>query len=130
MDVKGFNHLTLHVHNLNTTLAFYTQVLGMTVRHKAKHDAYLEWGTAWICIIEKHSFEQNDKHKLGVDHIAFYIEQADFERAVSILKAHDVILVREPTQRGKGMSVNFLDPNGIEFELHTSTLDERMAVWK
>jgi len=68
--------------------------------------------------------------RLGMDHIAFYISEEHFYDAVELLKKHQVPIVRGPIQRGVGMSVNFLDPDGTELELHTSTLEERMKVWK
>lgn len=65
-----------------------------------------------------------------MDHVAFYIAEEDFNDAVDILQKHHVEIVRGPVQRGTGWSVNFLDPDGIQLELHTSTLDERMKVWR
>jgi catechol 2,3-dioxygenase-like lactoylglutathione lyase family enzyme len=62
--------------------------------------------------------------------VAFFIDEQDFAEAVKKLKANDVTIVREPTRRGRGLSVNFLDPDGTQLELHTSTLAERMKVWK
>lgn len=130
MKVKGFNHITLNVRNLDSTLSFYSEVLGMNIRHKGRRDAYLEWGTAWICIVEEPFHHEVDSRHLGMDHVAFFIEEEDFDEAVKILKERQVNIVREVIQRGKGRAINFVDVNGIEFELHTSTLDERMKVWK
>jgi catechol-2,3-dioxygenase len=130
MLVESFNHITLNVKNLQTTIEFYTDILGMTLRHQGNKDAYLEWGTAWICIIEKPEFQEIDPEQIGVDHIAFFITEEHFPSAVRILKENNVSIVRGPIQRGVGWAVNFLDPNGIQFELHTSTLEERMSVWK
>lgn len=129
MQVEGFNHLTLNVRNLDDTITFYTDILRMTLRHRGRSDAYLEWGSAWICIVEKRDFPDVPPHRLGLNHVAFYIEESDFQRAVSQLIDHGVTLVRGPLRRGSGWTVNFIENNGIEFELHTSTLQERLAVW-
>jgi hypothetical protein len=37
--------------------------------------------------------------------------------------------VRNPVERGGGMTVNFLDPDGTELELHTGDLRRRVEVW-
>jgi len=130
MFVRGFNHLTINVQNLARALDFYTQVLGMTIRHRGATDAYLEWGTAWICLVEQKNYAENKDRQLGVDHIAFYIEDEHFQDAVKVLQENDVHIVRGPVKRGLGWSINFLDPDGTQLELHTSNLEERMKVWK
>ncbi|MBP1312023.1 VOC family protein [Paenibacillus sp. 1182] len=130
MLVKGFNHLTINVKNLDKSLDFYTQILGLMIRHKGNKDAYLEWGTAWICLVEQENYSENIERKLGFDHIAFYIEEEYFMDAVKVLQENEVHIVRGPIQRGLGWTINFLDPDGIQLELHTSNLEERMKIWK
>lgn len=110
MNVSGFNHVTFGVSNLENSLAFYMDILGMRLTHRGRKDAYLEWGTAWV-------------------HIAFSIDEADFDGAVTQLRAAKVPIVRGPVQRGQGWAINFLDPDGTQLELHTSDLQQRMAVW-
>lgn len=129
MKVTGFSHITLLVQDLQTSLKFYQGILGMTVRHRGRTDAYLEWGSAWVCLVERSDAGEQPGGLAGMDHVAFYIAADDFQEAVDILKNHQVEIVRGPVQRGLGWSVNFLDPDGIQLELHTSTLDERMEVW-
>jgi catechol 2,3-dioxygenase-like lactoylglutathione lyase family enzyme len=130
MNVQGFSHVTINIKNLKDSILFYRDVLGMKLRHQGSSDAYLEWGSAWICIIERPYYPEGNQKCIGVDHVAFYVEEDDFKIAVDKLKQHDVPLVREPVMWGMGWSVNFLDPDGTELELHTSTLEERMKVWK
>lgn len=130
MQVKGFNHLTINVKDLKRSLDFYYQVLGMEIRHRGRTDAYLEWGSAWICLVEKRGSSNQPSGIFGVDHIAFYMEEEHFMEAVKVLKDHHVDIVRGPVQRGVGWSINFLDPDGVQLELHTSNLEERMKVWE
>lgn len=49
MKVQGFNHVTVNVSDLSRSLNFYTGILGLQLIHKGNTDAYLEWGSAWIC---------------------------------------------------------------------------------
>jgi catechol 2,3-dioxygenase-like lactoylglutathione lyase family enzyme len=127
--VRGFSHVTIDVCNLERSLSFYTGVLGMRLVNKARHDAYLEWGDAWICLQERPNLPE-PRAQLGVNHVAFFIALEDFEHAVEELQKAGVTIVRGPIQRGVGWTVNFLDPDGTQLELHTSTLEERMRVWK
>lgn len=129
MNVIGFNHLTLRVSDLERSLAFYTRVLGMTLRHRGRLDAYLEWGSAWLCLLHRPAGPA-DTGASGVDHVAFSIAEEDFDAAVAELRAGGATIAREPTARGVGRSVNFLDPDGIELELHTGELASRLAVWR
>ncbi|MEK3905377.1 MULTISPECIES: VOC family protein [unclassified Paenibacillus] len=130
MKVTGFSHITLLVSDLKMSLEFYHGILGMKVRHHGRIDAYLEWGSAWVCLVERTEAEEQPGGFAGMDHVAFYIAEDDFKEAVGILQKHQVEIVRGPVQRGTGWSVNFLDPDRIQLELHTSTLDERMQVWR
>jgi catechol 2,3-dioxygenase-like lactoylglutathione lyase family enzyme len=129
MNVQGFSHVTLRVRDLQRSLDFYRDKLGMKVVHIGRKDAYLEWGEAWVCIMEKRDDPPQTLKTLGVDHIAFFIPPSYFDEAVQRLKEHGITIVRGPLKRGTGWSVNFLDPDGTELELHTSTLQERMTVW-
>ncbi|MBA2875119.1 VOC family protein [Thermaerobacillus caldiproteolyticus] len=129
MNVQGFSHVTINVSDLSRSLRFYVDVLHMKLVHRGRKDAYLEWGSAWVCLQERPEMERQ-RQQLGVDHVAFFIDEQDFAEAVQRLKENDVPIVREPVQRGRGWSVNFLDPDGTQLELHTSTLAERMTVWE
>ena len=129
MKVQGFNHVTIKVSDIKASLHFYVDVLGMKLVHSGTTDAYLEWGSAWVCLIEKAQFDDQGEEQLGVDHVAFSISEEDFQEAVEILKEKDVPIVRGPLKRGQGWSINFLDPDGTQLELHTSNLQERMKVW-
>ncbi|MGF7050691.1 metallothiol transferase [Paenibacillus sp. DS2015] len=130
MQVQGFNHITINVRNLDVSIKFYTGVLGLKIRHQGKKDAYLEWGSAWICLIERDRYTENTGRQLGVDHIAFYIPEEHFMDAVKSLQDDHITIVRQAIKRGTGWSINFLDPDGTQLELHTSNLEERMKVWR
>ncbi|ETT68377.1 MULTISPECIES: VOC family protein [Paenibacillus] len=129
MQVEGFNHVTVNVSNLANSLNFYTGILGLQLVHRGKTDAYLEWGSAWICLLEKSDYMAIADKGVGVDHIAFSIAEEHFEEAVQGLQTQNVLIIRGPIKRGIGWTVNFLDPDGIQLELHTSNLRERMSVW-
>ena len=129
MQVTGFSHVTINVRDLPASLRFYVDLLGMTLVHRGEHDVYLEWGDAWVCLLERDALA-SQQPSYGVDHVAFRIAEASFDGAVAQLRAADVPIVRGPEQRGLGRSIYFLDPDGTQIELHTSTLAERMAVWR
>ncbi|MBW3112018.1 MULTISPECIES: VOC family protein [Bacillaceae] len=127
MNISGFNHLTINTSNLEESLSFYMEILRATLVHKGRKDAYLEWGPIWICLQERNC--SDTRSGSGIHHIAFTIDEKGFQEAVQLLKEKKVPIVREPLKRGKGWSINFLAPDSVQFELHTSNLKERMEVW-
>ncbi|WP_091836399.1 VOC family protein [Marininema halotolerans] len=129
MRVRGFNHITIRVANLENSLDFYEGTLQMNVVHRGRRDAYLEWGDAWICLIEKREAVRGSDQTIGVDHVAFSIAEEDFSEAVQRLQAFHVHIVRGPEERGGGHVINFLDPDHTQLELFTGTLEERMKIW-
>jgi catechol 2,3-dioxygenase-like lactoylglutathione lyase family enzyme len=129
MKVTGFNHLTIRVNDLRKSLPFYLDILGMKLVHRGRTDVYLEWGDAWICLIETKQ-QGAPQGGLGIDHAAFAIAEDDFPAAVTRLKEHGVPMVREPVLRGGGWSVQFTDPDGTVLELFTGTLAGRMKNWR
>ncbi|OYD07286.1 VOC family protein [Paludifilum halophilum] len=129
MKVTGFNHVTIRVSCLSESLRFYRDVLGMELVHRGRTDAYLEWGTAWVCLVEKKESTPAQEMSLGVDHVAFSIGREDFDEAVRRLQAFKVQVIRGPEERGGGRVLNFLDPDHTQLELYTGSLQERMKVW-
>lgn len=130
MKVTGFNHVTIRVKDLNKSLAFYRDLLGMELVHLGRRDVYLSWGGAWVCLIEIQDALEHSKKRVGIDHIAFSIDEEDFPEAVRRLQEANVTFVREPIKRGGGYSVQFLDPDSTVIELFTGTLEKRMQNWR
>ncbi|CAG7648386.1 VOC family protein [Paenibacillus allorhizosphaerae] len=128
MKVTGFNHVTIRVSEIPASLSFYQDTLGMKLVHRGRLDAYLEWGSAWICLVER-TLDPPSGSPRGVDHVAFSIAEADFPAAADKLLEAGVPIVRGPIARGGGWSVNFLDPDGTQLELFTGSLHGRMNVW-
>lgn len=128
-SIHGFSHVTIDVSDMEASLRFYVDILGLRLVHRGRRDAYLEWGTAWVCLQERPELPAQQQ-QLGVDHVALYIAPDAFHSMVDRLRVAHVHIVRGPVERGGGWTVNFLDPDGTQLEFHTGTLAERMKVWK
>ncbi|GIM48034.1 glutathione transferase FosA [Collibacillus ludicampi] len=126
-ETGGLNHVTIFVRDLKRSLEFYTEILRMKIIHEGDDYAYLESGTTWFCISQK-PFEKGKYEQIGVNHISLTVASEDFDKAVAHLRENHVPIVRDPVIRGKGKTVNFLDPDGLQWEFHTSNLAERMTV--
>ncbi|MBD1370829.1 VOC family protein [Hazenella sp. IB182357] len=127
MNISGFNHLTLRVNNIEKSLSFYIGILEAQLVHRGRRDVYLTWGDMWICLLEKPDLQQVPS--LGLDHIAFTVDEATFHTWNRELQRKGVSIVRKAVFRGGGWSLQFEDPDGICFELFTGNLETRMKDW-
>lgn len=117
--IRGVNHITLVVADLQTSVNFYVGVLGATLTAHWPKGAYLDLGGLWLCLELGAGVPAQ-----GDTHIAFDCAADDFEdlsnrisQAVEIWKEN----------RSEGASLYFLDPNGHKLELHVGSMDSRLS---
>lgn len=120
LKVRGLNHLTLSVTDLERAIAFYRDVLGCDLRARWDEGAYLEAGSLWICL----SRDTVPIVSRGdYTHYAFDAGPEDFHALSAHIRAH------APTwkeNRSEGASLYFLDPDGHRLELHVGSLASRL----
>ncbi|WP_252109352.1 MULTISPECIES: fosfomycin resistance glutathione transferase [unclassified Halomonas] len=118
--ITGLNHITLAVSNLERSLEFYTQALGLTGHVKWDNGAYLSAGELWLCL----SVDEPDS-KIDYTHIAFDVGEAEFEAFCARLEARSVTRWKENTS--EGASFYLLDPDGHKLEIHVGSLRSRLT---
>ncbi len=118
--ITGLNHITLAVSDLEHSLHFYTQVLGLAGHVKWDSGAYLSAGDLWLCL-------SCDEPSPGTDytHIALDVAQADFDACCARLEAFEV--PQWKVNKSEGPSVYILDPDGHKLEIHVGGLQRRLA---
>ena len=124
--ITGLNHVTFAVSDLDRSLAFYRDLLGVEVRAVWPKGAYLEAGALWLCL----SLDQQARTSPHPDssHVAFSAASLEeFEVMAEAIRAAAPIW-REIT--GEGALLFFLDPDGHRLELHFGTLATRLADWR
>ena len=113
MEVLGLHHVSVNVTDLDASLAFYTGLLGCTVRDDRPD---LGFPGAWIDVgaDQLHLLERAAPADLG-QHFALHV--ADLDAAVSALRAagHEVT---DPVPIGRGRQSFTHDPAGNLVELH------------
>jgi catechol 2,3-dioxygenase-like lactoylglutathione lyase family enzyme len=123
--IRGLNHLTLAVADLDRALAFYRDVLGLTVAATWPTGAYLEAGALWLCLA------QDDSHGARAasdySHIAFDIAESEFSAMAARIAA---VAPQRRENRSEGASLYFLDPDGHKLELHVGSLASRLADYR
>ena len=124
--ISGINHLTLSVHNLDKSIIFYTNILGCKLQAQWQKGAYLSAGSLWVCLIL--DTETRIAPLPEYTHIAFNVYQDDFRELSNKIKQSGTCLWKDNISEGD--SLYFLDPNGHKFEIHVTTLQERLAACK
>lgn len=120
--IRGLNHLTLAVSDLDRSVAFYRDVLGFVLRAKWADGAYLEAGSLWLCL----SFDSKARREAHPDytHIAFDVAEDEFEALSTRIEAAAPLW---KANRSEGHSLYFLDPDGHKLEIHVGSLGSRIA---
>lgn len=119
--ITGLNHLTLSVGDLDRSVTFYSDLLGLSVRMRSARSAYLEAGSLWLALVLDPDVRKAPLSEYS--HIAFAIAESDFPRFVQQLTDAGVTSWQEPERSN---SFYFLDPDGHKLELHSGNLASRL----
>jgi len=125
MSVRGLNHITLAVVDLERSLAFYRDLLGLSVRAIGPQGAYLDAGSLWLCLSVDPGAARgpNDDYT----HIAFDVDETEFT------EFSERVAAGAPSwrdNRSEGASLYILDPDGHRMELHVGSLESRLAHYR
>ena len=121
--LKGLNHITIAVSDLERSLAFYIELLGMKGHVRWDGGAYLSHGGVWFCL-------SRDKPAPSLDysHIALTIAGPGFSAFSAKLREAGVTEWKQNSSEGQ--SVYFLDPDGHKLEVHCGNLQMRLDALK
>lgn len=128
--IQGLSHLTFIVRDLDRMARIVTEVLGgMEVYSSGEamfstsREKFFVAGGIWIAIMEGESLPTRT-----YNHVAFKVSDEQLERArVAIERLGLDLKPPRPRVDGEGQSLYFHDYDNHLFELHTGTLDERLA---
>ena len=132
MRVKKFLHTRMRVSNLDHTIRFYTDVLGLEVLERkvsprGSQLAFLKVPNSEE-LIELTSFPPSGPVTVQEDliHLAFQVENLD--DTIASLNAKGVKVTDGPTRTSSGSRFIFIDaPDGYEVELIERPLDVKIV---
>lgn len=124
IKVKKLGHLVYQVRDLDRSLRFWTEVMGFKVSERnAIGMVFLRCGSDHHAIgLVPKADRERPPHDAGlhVEHLAMEVESTDV-----LLKAREFLVqnnipIRFEGRKGAGCnySINFLDPDGYEFEIY------------
>ncbi len=121
MRVSGINHVTLAVDDVETSTAFYTDVLGCHLIAYWPKGAYLLAGGVWVALVlGRHDRE----HAEDYSHLAFDVMPAEFQAMAAAIGAAGCEVWQDNWTEGE--SLYFRDPSGHKMEIHATTLLDRL----
>ena len=124
--IRGINHITLAVKDIELSFQFYTKVLGLKPVARWSKGAYLETAGTWIALNLDPKVAETKRRDYS--HIAFTCSSSDFESLRGRLLEYGCVEWSE--NRSEGESFYFLDPDGHRLELHVGDLQSRLRVMR
>lgn len=132
MQIEGISHITFIVQDLERMAKFLCEGLGAMEIYDSKgrnfsksREKFFRLGNLWLAAMEGASLAERTYH-----HLAFKVSENDLPQYENKLRAIG-IEIQEPRPRidGEGLSLYFFDFDNHLFELHTGTLEQRLALY-
>ena len=118
--IKGINHITLAVQDLEREFDFYTRVLGLKpLSKRAGIAAYLLAGETWLALVQ-----ESKPVAKNYSHLALSVSSQDLQNLKDKILAYGTLSWQDNQTFGE--SFYFEDQSGNRLELHTSDLESRL----
>jgi catechol 2,3-dioxygenase-like lactoylglutathione lyase family enzyme len=121
--IKGLNHITLAVRDLEESFRFYTDVLQCRLIARWDRGAYLIAGDVWVALMLDPRTRPESLPEYT--HIAFSLDVDDFSVVSQRIRDSGAQIWKE--NESEGASLYFEDPNGHKLEIHVGDLNSRLV---
>ncbi len=140
LSVQGMDHILLNVADVERSVAFYRDVLGLGIERLEQWRAgaigfpsvRLSADTL-IDLVQVKDAPPREGRVTNLNHFCLVVADETLEPAIAHLRGHGVDVYTGPARRwgahGDGVSVYFRDPDGNEIEVRTYSpvAQERLA---
>ena len=113
LAVSGIDHVVLHVTDLARSRRFYTEVLGMTVKHDYPCHLFLGCGGQRVALFvtdDKDGFEAGR----DLNHLALNVAGKSYEEIVAALRSRGI---KVEGRTGDERCIYFEDPDGHQLQI-------------
>ncbi|MBE9185902.1 VOC family protein [Microcoleus sp. LEGE 07076] len=139
-NLRRVHHIALNVRDMNASRHFYGTILGLQELAGAEIPASLTEMVAagkvanfitpdgtvidlfWQPDLEPPNPDP-EKAFTRANHLAFDIESDLFDRAIEVLKSHQIAIDSGPVTRATGRGIYFYDPDGFIIEIRCDPVD-------
>lgn len=111
---SAIDHVVLYASDVGRSVAFYTEILGLTVRSQGRSHAFLHCGTGGQQIGLFAAESGGPPTNADINHLAFRVEAGDYATLKGALEAHG-IAVRG--RAGDPDCLYFDDPDGHTLQI-------------
>ena len=122
--ITGVDHVAIIVKDMDRSIKFYSEVLGLTIIHDGRSEGGLKKSflgikeKAFVALTENKDKNMDRNIVESVCHIAFRV--GDIETAKNDLSSKGIEFIEEkPNSSGKIVAYHFLDPDGFELEIYS-----------
>ena len=122
-------HIVIRSHHFEASIAWWTTVFGMSMRHRNDFIAFLTYDDEHhrLAIVKAGEEADGDRRKAGFEHVAFtYDSLDDLLATYTRLKAEGIQPVA-PINHGMTLSLYYADPDGTQVELQVDAMDNDEA---
>lgn len=128
--IKGLDHVAIVVSDMDRSIEFYTEVLGLTLildgrESGGEKKSFLGTKSKAIVALSEDKNRLVDKggYAEGVNHVAFGV--VDAQKSSEVLKDKGIEFIEiKMGDDGKPKAYHFLDPDGLELEIYTESEKE------
>lgn len=123
--IKGVDHVAIIVKDMDRSIKFYNEVLGLALIHDGRNDggnkkSFLGIKEKAFVALTENPEKNLDNISESVSHIAFSVENV--EKSKELLEERGVEFIEVKTGAdGKTKAYHFLDPDGLELEIYGGT---------
>lgn len=131
--IQGLSHLTFIVRDLDVMEEILVEVLGAERVYASgkrtfsiSEERFFVAGGLWIAVMKGEPLASR-----SYNHVAFKIAETDVAPCRAAIERLGLeVLPSRPRVEGEGQSIYFYDRDNHLFELHTGTLDQRLARYR
>jgi len=126
MAIRGINHITLAVRDLDRSWAFWVDTLGGRPLMRSPRSAYLLAGELWLCLVVDP--RRPAQPSPDYTHLALDVSADDFDDLRARVLASGAVPFQENVTEGDSLYV--FDPDGHRVELHVGGWQSRIEALK